>query len=396
MRSAFGVPIGALSLGLIGVGTGYSLSGLAAGTLTKRFGIGGLLTLSCLLVSVAMLGLALADRWQWLLVWPVVWGLGSGGIDAALNHYASEHFPPRHMNWLHACYSLGAAIGPIQMTVALVWLSSWRLGYAFVSAAMFGMMLAFFFTRARWNDPASQPHPHIKPIAPSDSNKQVTLFSALATRAVWWHAALFFLYTGLESLLGQWSFSLLTQARGTSQAVAGMWVGGYFAAIALGRVLAGVMTQRYGVPRWLHGSLWLLLLAAALLQLGVGGTLGGLTLALLGLSMAPVFPCLMLQTPVRLGRELSRHTIGIQVAAATIGAAGLPSLVGILIPVFGLETISRASLILAVLLVLLNNWRGQFVEFNGGAVSLDSQGCQPRENIPTMNRESRSDGIGLA
>jgi hypothetical protein len=31
---------------------------------------------------------------------------------------------------------------------------------------------------------------------------------------------------------------------------------------------------------------------------------------------------------------------------------------------------------------------------NGGAVTLDSQGCKPLVGIPNMYRESRSDGIG--
>ena len=37
---------------------------------------------------------------------------------------------------------------------------------------------------------------------------------------------------------------------------------------------------------------------------------------------------------------------------------------------------------------------GAVFGFNGRAVSLDSQGCKPLVGIPTMIRESRSDGIG--
>ena len=36
---------------------------------------------------------------------------------------------------------------------------------------------------------------------------------------------------------------------------------------------------------------------------------------------------------------------------------------------------------------------GAVRDFNGRAVSLDSQGCKPLVGIPTMIRESRSDGI---
>ena len=387
MRSALGVPIGYLGLVLIGVGIGYSLSGLAAGSLSARLGIGGLLSLSCLLVSVAMLGFSLANHWVSLIVWPVIWGLGSGGIDAALNQYAAEHFPPRHMSWLHACYSIGAAIGPVQMTLAMVWLTSWRLGYVFVACAMLGMTLAFLITRSRWQDDrsvgqefyradasgrsqlgdAQLQDAHVSDSQASllaaeakspnavdtDSRPQTSLTAALRMPQLWQQMALFFFYTGLESLLGQWSFTLLTQARGSATASAGMWVGGFFASIAVGRIVAGVMTELYGVERWLRASLWLLLLATALLQLPVGSTLGGMVLVMVGLGLAPVFPCLMYLTPTRVGGQLARHAVGLQVAAATIGAAGIPALIGVLIPSLGLESIARAALILVGVIIII-------------------------------------------
>lgn len=343
----FHLSVGSFGFGLAGAGSGYFLSGLAAGTLTNRLGIGGMLSLSCLLAGGAMLGMALTDRPWWLLVWPVVWGLGSGGIDASLNNYAAHHFPPRHMNWLHASYSAGAAIGPLQMTYAILIFGSWRLGYAVVAIAMFAMMLAFVATRRRWQDggaPAVQTR---------ESVAKSSLWKTLGVPAVWLQISLFFLYTGLEALLGQWSFSLLTRSRESSQATAGIWVGVYFAAIAGGRLLAGFMTERYGISRWMKASLCILLVGACLLQLMSSTTWSGLALAVIGLGLAPIFPCLMSETPLRMGPEFAPHAIGLQVAAAVVGAVSLPSLVGFLIPITGFETVSLSALLSAVLLFVL-------------------------------------------
>lgn len=374
MRSDFRLPVSYLGLALLGVGSGYAASGLAAGTLTRRLGIGGLLSISCLLVCVAMAGMALSQDWRGLVTWPIVWGLGSGGIDAALNHYAAEHFPARHMNWLHACYSFGAAIGPLQMTFAIVWLGSWRLGYTLVAVAMAIMMAAFILTRRHWDDAATLASsndlgvpdrgersadttthtPSIRTDVEGVAPISLSLRQALSVGLVWWQAATFFFYTGLEALIGQWSTTLMTESRGTSAWAAGWWVGGYFLSIAIGRVLAGVMTERIGVARWLGGSLWLVILSTTLLQLPLGGTIGGITLVMLGIGLAPVFPCMMTQTPARLGRELTRHAIGIQVAAATMGAVTIPSFVGVLIPELGMEVIAHAALLLAIAVMLLS------------------------------------------
>jgi fucose permease len=48
------------------------------------------------------------------------------------------------------------------------------------------------------------------------------------------------------------------------------------------------------------------------------------------------------------------HAIGFQVGAAMLGAAALPSLSGMLAQHFGLETIARAAVVMAFLVIMLN------------------------------------------
>src|SRR5918998_1458294 len=77
-------------------------------------------------------------------------GLGSGAVDSGLNAYAATAFGPRHMNWLHAFFGLGVAIGPLIMTTALSAGLSWRWGYGVVAAAQALLAIAFVVTVNRW------------------------------------------------------------------------------------------------------------------------------------------------------------------------------------------------------------------------------------------------------
>ena len=155
VRERFTLSQSAFGLVFIALGCGYCASGFFGGKLTHALGLGNLLWISSAFVAVAMLGSGLAPAWPVMVGLAVVWGLGSGGIDAGLNAYVSRHFSARHVNWLHACYSLGATLGPLAMTAMLVWIGSWRLGYALVGGTLLLMALLFLATRSRWSDPVA-------------------------------------------------------------------------------------------------------------------------------------------------------------------------------------------------------------------------------------------------
>jgi fucose permease len=77
-------------------------------------------------------------------------------------------------------------------------------------------------------------------------------------------------------------------------------------------------------------------------------------LVLAGIGLAPVFPCLMTRTPARLGKGLSAHAVGFQVAAAMIGAAAVPGTLGLIAGRVGLEAVPLGTALLAGLLCLLH------------------------------------------
>ncbi len=83
---------------------------------------------------------------------------------------------------------------------------------------------------------------------------------------------------------------------------------------------------------------------------------GFLGLAFMGFCLAPVFPMLVSETPLRLGPDVAQHAIGFQVGAASLGIAVLPSLAGVLAARTTLESIPLFVIGVAVVLILLHEW----------------------------------------
>lgn len=345
IREWFRLPQVAFSSISVALGTGYFLSSFFAGQLTQRLGIGLLLTLSSLLVALAMFGNASAPWFAVFLACIFCWGLGSGAIDAGLNHYAASHFSPVHMNWLHACYSLGATMGPFVMTAALTYADSWRLGYAIVGSIVFALMLVFAVT-LRWWDAGSTTKETVH-------ESPVSMAETLRRPLVWLQIATFALYTGLEFMVGGWTFTLLKESRGVPEGTAGVLVGVYFGSIGAGRVFLGGLTNWIGVDRMLRACtmaavVGTLLFAFAPMPVSIAG------LVLLGVGLAPIFPGLMSRTPARLGANHAVHAVGFQVSAATIGGATMPAIAGFLAQYVNLESIAQFAVFLSVAILLFH------------------------------------------
>src|SRR5215475_777443 len=132
IRASFGLSLDALGALLVMFTMGYLLSSFSSGRLLMHINVGSLLALSCLATAASLLGYALSPRWSMMVALGMLAGLGAGAIDAGLNTYAATHFSPRSVNWLHACYGVGATVGPLIMTSVLMADRPWQWGYGFV------------------------------------------------------------------------------------------------------------------------------------------------------------------------------------------------------------------------------------------------------------------------
>jgi fucose permease len=175
----------------------------------------------------------------------------------------------------------------------------------------------------------------------------------LALPTTWLSILLFFLYSGLEFSAGIWLYTLLTEARGVQPAEAGVWVSVYWGALTVGRLVSGAIVARITVRTLLQLSMLGAITGVLLLWLNFAPWLSWTGVALLGMSLAPMFPSFVSLTPARMGPAHSANTIGFQIAAAMLGGAALVALFGLIANRFGLEMLGPFLLVAAVLMALV-------------------------------------------
>jgi fucose permease len=356
ISAEFGVPTEAVGLLLFAGTAGYLTSSVVAGFTIERLGVGWLLAGSTAMASAALAGYAISPGLGLMVPGALLAGFGGGAIDSGLNAYAAGAFGPKHMNWLHAFFGLGVAIGPLIMTAVLGAGMSWRWGYGIVASAQCALALAFTLTARSWADrqPAAEPtaqgdphHARVETIVP------VRKRETLALPAVWLGVLAFGVYVAIEVAAGLWAFLLLTEGRHVSDSVAGLCVSSYWASLFIGRVVQGVVAERLGSRKVLVGSLVGISVGALLVAIPGSAGLAVVGLALIGFAAAPVFPLLTLTTADRVGAAHADRAIGIQIAGAGLGGALIPAGVGVLLSRTSVEALGPSLLVLSLILLAL-------------------------------------------
>lgn len=360
MRETFDRPLSGLGLVLVVMTVGYLLATASHGTVVGRVGTGGLFVGAAAVASVGAIAFAAAPVWPVLLLGGALVGLGGGVIDAGLNSYVALNHSPRLLNLMHGGFGIGATGGPLAMTALVGAGVSWRVGFGAMAAVQVATACGFWLTRGRWRTGATRspdgsdlagpidprdlaepdPDEPVEPDAPVPRHGVIVGLSMSA----------FFAYNGVEIAVSSWAFTLLT-ARGLSTAGAGLATTLYWAALTGGRLTIGAAGHRVTPPQVLVGSMVGVLAGGALLWLGPVG-LAPFALAVLGAGLAGVFPAMVALTPARVGEHRAPSVIGYQLAAAGIGGAAIPALVGIVGQRLGAEAIGPALAVACAALVV--------------------------------------------
>ena len=366
VRASFALSLDAIGTLFIARTAGYFLSAYSNGQFVSRLGIGRFVALSSTLGALGTLGYALSPSWGVMVFCGLVAGIGTGAIDAGMNTYFAANHSPSLMNWLHACFGLGAAVAPAMTTAILGAGYSWRWSYAVVSVILGLTALCFAATARAWR---LRREPQLKGETTEETSStegdagpgRVRAVDTLRLPAVWLGITMFFVYTGLEVSGGQWPYTLFTEARAVEHATAGFWVSAYWASLTIGRILFGIAANRFGVVSLLRVAMLGSVCGTALIWWNPTQAVSFAGLALLGFALAPLFPLSISDTPRQIGARHAPNAIGFQVAAASLGIAVLPGLGGFLAERLGLEVIGPFLVALAVVMFLLHEsfvWRG--------------------------------------
>lgn len=320
MQTQLNVPSSYMGFVTVTVTAGTVLSSVLSNFMTKKLGAGVVTAASAAMTAVALLGFSFSDKFWQLIVWAIPFGLGAGGVDAALNNYVALHYSSKHMNWLHAFWGLGALVSPFVMGECLKTHYGWTGGYRTISFVQMGIALLLFLSLPLWKKTTAE-----------QKRSDVRTLDALKVKGIIPLLVMFLCYCALEQTALLWASSYLVNVKDVDETTAATFGSLFFIGITAGRFACGLISNKLGDNK-------LILLGASVIAIGIvciilpfeSPILCCVGLVFAGVGCAPIYPAIIHSTPSNFGEQNSQAIIGVQMAFAYTGSALMPPLFGLL------------------------------------------------------------------
>lgn len=323
------------------------ISSLLSAKLINKFSTPKVTAVSTALTAVGLFGFSVSPNIYTMCLCALPLGFGAGAIDSGLNNYVAVNYKASHMNFLHCFYGIGVTLSPYLMSFALK-NRSWRDGYRWAFIIQLVIAIIAFLSLPLW---AKVPSAENAGEEKSRNLKFKQLIKLPGIKSTW---LVFFGSCSLEYASGTWSSSFLVNSRGMTADRAALFVTLYYAGMALGRFLSGVLSTKMKPQKIIALGALLILPALVLVAQPYLPVLCALGLFLIGLGNGPLYPNMVHLTPKRFGEKNSQAVMGSQMAAACIGILAMPALLGFLAQHFSTDIFPiYASVLYAVMLFSL-------------------------------------------
>ena len=322
MRIEFDSPDSFASIISVIIGLGTVTSSLLSDRLTKKFGAGLVTAVSTGMTAVALFLFSISTQYWMLAVFAIPYGLGAGGVDAALNNYVALHLKSRHMSWLHCMWGVGASVSPYIMSYALSGGSGWNQGYFIVAVIQIVLTAIIFISLPLWKKVQSNVFKDGKPS--KEREKALPLKEVFKIKGAAACFLCFFCYCALEQTSMLWASSYMVSHNGFPEERAAMFASLFFIGITVGRGLNGFLTFKLSDRTLIRIGYSIVCAGVVLIAIP---SVDWLTIAgfiILGLGCAPVYPSIIHSTPSLFGAQNSQAMIGVQMAFAYIGGLASP------------------------------------------------------------------------
>lgn len=345
LRDDLGRADGDLGVLVLAYGLGRLATSASSGPVLARLRFGRACALTLVGLATGETWVATEPAWPALIVAFGLIGVLSGMLDSLGARFLAVSGSVRRAGLAAGSYGVGATVGPVIIAVT----DSVVAG--FLSGAAVGLVAAATVRSPALTWPATlgRPVPHGAERGPVEV---IPLARLLTAPAVLVSLGLFAAFVSIEVTTGGWLATVLEDARGVDDRLAGLSVGAFWGGITIGRLLLG----RFDLPdRALLLGVGVLVLSFTGLAVVPAPFVLPLAVAA-GLALAPQFPTLLAHTGSRVGEEAAGRVSGWQLIAANIAATGLAALTGVIVAATGpaapLAVLVAVSVAGGVLLVL--------------------------------------------
>ena len=224
--------------------------------------------------------------------------------------------------------------------------SEWRIGYRYAFFVQIAITLILILSLPLWKKNVSE--------SEEEQVEAVSLrfIDALKMPAVRMVLLIMLATNAIEYACGTWGSTFLVEARNFSKDNAALVLALYYAGMALGRCLSGVLANKIGTWKRIGIGICIVFAAVIIFLCPAFAPCSAVGLFLIGFGNGSIYPNLIYLTPYNFGKDVSQSIMGFQIAAAYTGVMLTPPLFGFVSSLLGIKVYPIFLLVLFVLMTI--------------------------------------------
>ncbi|EDK41840.1 conserved hypothetical protein [Lodderomyces elongisporus NRRL YB-4239] len=383
--------------------TGYLVMAICSNVSHVNLGVGGVAVMGATLITSAYLAVSMKPPFAVLLISYFFAGCGSGSLDASLNSWIANLVDSNQLlGILHGCWGIGSLITPSLITFLLEKPNNpWKWNTYYILLAVIGasilILIAYTFrletpkkykylSKIRHETSkheielddlqdlsSSQDDYDLNEMSSSsgledlDNNSDsgeddvhhVSFSEALKLPLIWGFASILFIYVGGESAFGAWLVTYLMRLKDWKYTASSHMATMFWLGLTAGRIGLGFVTAHFFKTELIANMVYIVLsllgyIAFYMLLFTHAVILLFIVVFVTGAVVGPIFPTTIVAALAILPARLQTVGIGFICAFGGGGAAGIPSLIGLLAhSSLGLASFPGVIIVMFALLTVL-------------------------------------------
>lgn len=204
------------------------------------------------LAAIGMLVFANATSFVMVIVAIIFYGISSGIIDVNSNSYVVKAYDTKWVSFMHASWGLGATIGPMIMSFAIVYLNNYSVGFYISFAVIILIIVLMLFAKRYWNSKKKfldKSYVDLHSVTKEEKEAGVGLIDILQVKNALKILFCFMLANGAGCSFSAWIATMAVEQRGATVAVGAIASSAFFFALMIGRVFFGMLADKVGITK---------------------------------------------------------------------------------------------------------------------------------------------------
>lgn len=200
--------------------------------------------------SISMVIFANASSFILLSISVVFLGIGCGIIDINSNSYVVKAYDTKRVSFMHACWGLGATIGPMVMSFAMIHLPNYRYGFYFTFIILLIAIIFLLFAKKYWEKKKKsldESFVKLHSVTKEEIGKETNLLGTLKIKNAVKISMCFFFANGAGCSLSAWLATMAVEQRGINYTEATFAASIFFFALMVGRIFFGILSSKCGI-----------------------------------------------------------------------------------------------------------------------------------------------------